>query len=436
MRFIDLFAGLGGFHVGLSNLGFNCVFASEIDSELRNLYQENFSIPAWGDIKLIPESKIPEHDILCAGFPCQPFSKAGAQQGLDDLDRGTLFYDIVRILQYHKPEFFILENVPNLKNHDNGKTWKVIVQTLIEDLGYAVESKKLSPHEFGIPQLRDRLFIVGSKSGLENFNWPNKHHTDLSIRNILDFQPDDAKNLPERESHCLSVWQEFLNRIPKTAKLPSFPIWAMEFGATYPFEGIAPFHLTRRELDNYLGKFGSSLHGMQKIEQLERLPKYSRSQQINRSFPKWKQNFIRQNRAFYEKYKSEISPILKELILMPPSWQKLEWNCQGETRNIYDKIIQFRSSGIRVKRANYTPALVASTMTQVPVISWENRYLTKKEAARLQSMGNISLPESDTAAFKALGNAVNGKLVELIAEKLCHQSKCITRYTNETVSIS
>jgi len=324
MKFIDLFAGLGGFHLGLSELNHDCVFASEIDQELQKLYEENFGMKAAGDIKGISAGRIPAHDILCAGFPCQPFSKAGFQEGMEDAQRGTLFHDITRILRYHQPKYFILENVPNLKSHDNGRTWKIILDVLENDLQYAVTTRKLSPHQFGIPQIRERIFIVGFKTGLEDFEWPKENATDNSdIRTVLDEWPVDAKLLPEREQHCLDVWQEFLDRIPQSAKLPSFPIWTMEFGATYPYEGLAPAHHTRLQLNQFLGAFGRSLHGMAKGDQIERLPKYARDKQKSKEFPRWKKTFIRQNREFYSKYKNEIDPLLPTIQKMPPSWQKI-----------------------------------------------------------------------------------------------------------------
>lgn len=426
MRFVDLFAGLGGFHVGLSSLGHKCVFTSEIDEELRTLYEQNFGFSPHGDIKKIHEDDIPEHDILCAGFPCQPFSKAGAQLGLTDIDRGTLFYDIARILKAKRPQYFILENVPNILTHDKGKTWDTIRQTLEQELGYSIDSRKLSPHCYGIPQIRDRVFIIGSYTGLKDFEWPEKYNGSTAISDILDHYPKSARTLPARERSAIDLWQRFLDVIPKSSKFPSFPIWSMEFGASYPFEGKAPYHYSREELDGFLGEFGSSLHGMTKSGQLERLPHYARATQKGQEFPNWKKGFIRQNRKFYSEHKHAIDPLLLEIQKLPPSWQKFEWNCQGERRNLDSLIIQFRGSGIRVKRSNYSPSLVASTSTQIPVITWQNRYLSTTEAARLQSLEGINLPKSDSSAYKALGNAVNAKLVRLIASKLISNSEQIT----------
>ena len=146
MKFIDLFAGLGGFHVALSSLGHECVFASEINQTLANKYTENFGIVVHGDIRHINVKDIPEHDILCAGFPCQPFSQAGKQRGLKDRKNGSYFInDVARILEYHRPRYFILENVPHLKKHDRENTWNAILNKL-RLLDYDVKETILSPH--------------------------------------------------------------------------------------------------------------------------------------------------------------------------------------------------------------------------------------------------------------------------------------------------
>ena len=123
MKLIDLFAGLGGFHIALNRLGHECVFASELDEGLADLYERNFDLRPLGDIKKIDPASIPKHDILCAGSPCQPFSKAGQQEGLDHPKWGDLFEYVVKIIKYHKPKYILLENVPNLKVHNDGETW-------------------------------------------------------------------------------------------------------------------------------------------------------------------------------------------------------------------------------------------------------------------------------------------------------------------------
>ena len=152
--FIDLFAGLGGFHLALKQLGCECVFASELKDDLRTLYRINFpDTPiVEGDITKVPLENVPPHDILCAGFPCQPFSQAGKRQGFnDEKDRGNLFYNILEIVKYHRPKYVLLENVATLKNHDNGNTWNTIKGEL-EKANYEVTEAILSPHQFQIPQ--------------------------------------------------------------------------------------------------------------------------------------------------------------------------------------------------------------------------------------------------------------------------------------------
>ncbi len=161
LAFIDLFAGIGGFRIALEKEGAECVFSSEIDKAAARAYYENFGDYPEGDITKISEKDIPKHNILCAGFPCQPFSTAGYRKGFEDA-RGTLFFDIARILAYHQPEIFILENVPGLISHDKGKTFDIIKNILI-DLGYNIWYDLLNAVDFGIPQNRNRIFIVGFK---------------------------------------------------------------------------------------------------------------------------------------------------------------------------------------------------------------------------------------------------------------------------------
>ena len=416
MKFVDLFAGLGGFRLALEKLGHECVFACEINETLSELYKKNFKIEIGGDIRKIEPSDIPKHDILCAGFPCQPFSKAGKQKGRKDKKNGNLFKEIVKILDYHKPKYFILENVPFIKQHDNEKTWKYMVSKLQGKLKYKIDHRVFSPHDFGIPQHRKRIFIVGSKSGLSHFTWPVPNRKPVDIKSILDKNPKSAKKVDKEELECLKLWQDFINTIPKDDKLPGFPIWSMEFGASYPFEKTTPHALSSDELSEYLGSYGVSLKGSSKDEQFKLLPSYARTKQ--QKFPEWKQDFIRRNREFYNKYKEQINPVVRKIQkLKQPSWQKFEWNCQNSKRVIRNYLIQFRASGIRVKKTNFSPSLVC-TRTQVPIIGWEKRYISKREGARLQSLNGIKLPKNDNECFRALGNAVNVHIVNLIADPL------------------
>ena len=165
LRFVDLFAGLGGFHQALEKLGHKCVFASELNPGLADLYEKNFGIRPHGDIREA-FAEVPSHDILCAGFPCQPFSKAGDQLGFDCPQWGDLFDYVLKILATHEPAYLLIENVPNLLRHDGGKTWERI-KARLEELGYQVDKHKLSPYMFGIPQVRERAIIVGARGGAD-----------------------------------------------------------------------------------------------------------------------------------------------------------------------------------------------------------------------------------------------------------------------------
>jgi DNA (cytosine-5)-methyltransferase 1 len=212
MRFADLFAGLGGFHVALRRLGHGCVFACEIEPHLKSLYKKNFGIEASGDIRDVAIGDVPDHDILCAGFPCQPFSKAGSQKGRRCRRFGTLFDYVVEILEAREPEYLILENVPNLLDHREGRTWKAMRRRLGE-IGYKIDERRLSPHQFGIPQIRERVYIVGSRSGLAGFDWPEPiPKAESSILSALDKKPKGARPISQQVIDCLNVWQRFVKR--------------------------------------------------------------------------------------------------------------------------------------------------------------------------------------------------------------------------------
>lgn len=190
LKFIDLFAGIGGFHQALSYHGAKCVFASEWDKYCQEIYLKNYGILPEGDITIIPENEIPSHDILCAGFPCQAFSISGKQLGFNDT-RGTLFFDIVRIANYHQPSLLILENVKNFARHDKGKTLKVVKNSL-DEIGYDVFYQVLNASNFGVPQRRERIYILGFRKDLKvkNFIFPNSYGKAISL---IDFCLDDSE---------------------------------------------------------------------------------------------------------------------------------------------------------------------------------------------------------------------------------------------------
>ena len=420
MRFIDLFSGLGGFHIALRNLGHECVFASEVDETLRTTYEQNFRMNVSGDIREVAVESIPEHDVLCAGFPCQPFSKARDYSNPEDPELSELYLQILRIIQHHRPKYLILENVPNFERHDEGQTWERL-QELLRSEGYLVRLTKLSPHEFGIPQIRQRIFIVGCLSSLSEFRWPEKEKTKVSIDSVLDHYPKEARSIPEHIDRCLDVWQEFLDLVPREEKIP-LPLWSMEFGATYCYEDSTPWVTDIETLRSQRGAHGRSLcHETTKEGMLANLPSHARVQQVH--FPDWKIRFIKKNREFYDRHKDWLDGWIEKISVFPSSFQKLEWNCQeknpvDEVRHIREYMIQTRASGVRVKRKTTAPSLVAMTATQVPIIGWEGRYMTHEECKRLQSMEELVLPTGHTRAYAALGNAVNVKVVQLVAEAL------------------
>jgi len=417
LSFIDLFAGLGGFHQALERQGHRCVFASELDPILGSLYEANFGLKPKGDIREV-FSEVPPHDILCAGFPCQPFSKAGDQLGFDCPQWGDLFDYVLKILHTHQPAYILIENVPNLIRHDGGKTWEKIKERL-ESLGYEVDLGKLSPHMFGVPQVRERAIIVGAREGLAAFRWPTATHKpeSISIHSVLDKKPLDARPLGPKFVEYLETWQALIDALPEEEGLPSFPLWAMEFGATYPFRDQSPYAIGFDNIGSFKGALGRPLKDLTAEQAKAALPAYARDE--IEAFPEWKQHFIRQNREFYSRHKAVIAPWLPRIQDFAASFQKLEWNWKGGPRDLWQAVVQFRASGIRAKRPTAAPSLVALTTSQVPVIPWERRYMTMRECARLQSMGELKfLPESQGAAHKALGNAVNVDVIAAVAEAL------------------
>lgn len=379
-KFVDLFSGIGGFHQALLKHGGVCVFASEVDSDAIQVYKNNYNMDSFNDITKVDEDFIPKHDVLTAGFPCQAFSKAGKQNGFDDT-RGTLFFDIQRILRKHKTKLIILENVRNLTSHDNGRTWKIIYKTL-KNIGYRLTEKPLilSPHHFGVPHLRERVFIVGIYDP-KNVEIPleikfNKllKKSDNDIFEVLEKNNNDPKyKISEYEEYVLNAWDEFYKGIKE--KVIGFPIWSEYFK-------------TRHKMDNGL--------------------------------PKWKENFIMKNKQLYKNNKEFIDGWLKKhnkLKTFVPTHRKFEWQAGTDIESLWDGVIQFRPSGIRVKKPDVFPALVA--MVQIPIIGKYKRRLTPRECARLQSFPDEFIPsETDQQAYKQFGNSLNVRIVDEIIGKL------------------
>lgn len=252
--YIDLFSGIGGFHLAADALGGKCLFASEIDSEAKKAYHANYGIMPNGDITKISTEEIPDHDILFAGFPCQPFSIIGNRLGFDDI-RGTLFFEIARILKAKKPSIFVLENVKQLSRHNQGETLNTILNTL-KELGYLVHWDVLNALDFGLPQKRERTIIVGFLNHTVDFSFPCPHITG-ELKDVLepDENVDDKHFASERiikkrlEKHKTefnpSIWHE-----NKSGNISSYPYsCALRAGASYNYllvNGVR--RLTPREM--------------------------------------------------------------------------------------------------------------------------------------------------------------------------------------------
>jgi DNA (cytosine-5)-methyltransferase 1 len=394
--FIDLFAGIGGFHGALSALGGECVYASEIDKDAARIYNRNWGLMPDGDITLAANEfnmDVPEHDVLVGGFPCQPFSKSGKQRGMDEA-RGTLFWNIAKIIEVRKPRIVLLENVRNIAGPRHAHEWEVIIETL-RQLGYRVSSKPLvvSPHRIhpifgGRPQVRERVFIAATRTDvpgsvlgfepglpdIEKFEhqWNIQDWNlakDLPLDSRLEKNEKESSELGESETIWIDAWDEFVSLFKQAhpgENLPGFPIWADEW-----------------------------VH----LDELK----------IPKGTPLWKENFLRKNSEFYTENKKFIDKWLKKynyLEEFPPSRRKLEWQAQN-AKSLRETIMHFRPSGIRAKKATYVPALVA--ITQTTVLGKQNRRITIREAARLQGLPEWFdfLDQQKSQSFKQLGNGVN-----------------------------
>lgn len=559
LRFVDLCAGLGGFHRALheaeaqarqrssqpfsKNYSFRCVLAAELDDELRAVYVQNFPdlvaeykrlhppervrqvpeltdlyeddqlVRIHGDIRTLLDGDdklrtwpgtthdflVPEHDLLCAGFPCQPFSKSGSQKGFEDLN-GTVFRMLAVILKHRKPQYVLLENVGNFERHDGGNTWHRVREVLAE-LGYDIRATThvgsadggdglLSPHHLGLPHHRERFFVVAQRMDLAGSFPERRHPFPLIHRNTLDSQAHREKAERAAESRlteiiveseavatvedfsaaalrpdrvrCIDHWNSLLAKIQdhdERAKLhsepeigvPSFPIWGYELDPWnhYPSHSnpadllgnVEALRAHRRKLVGHLG--GEAWISRESLPQGERSylassepsdadlemwvsswPKYASARG---EWPQWKQRFIRLSREWglllWQRMDGKwLRAWIDELLTFVPSHQKLEFNCMGGDADLWTHILQFRPSGLRVKRRCHVPALVAMTPTQIPVVPRINRvgggpggrHILPSEGLALQGFPRTwDLPKARGDAFAALGNGVH---VGLVAE--------------------
>lgn len=557
------------------NIKFECVAAAEIENDLRECYAENFpdvissyakihqalvnsiekdvgatgldalrgALPTFdengvvtrvhGDLfvflneesdglRTLPNGKrlLPKHDLLCAGFPCQPFSKSGAQKGFEDT-RGTVFHALATMTREILPAFLLLENVGNFPQHDNGNTW-LRVKKILQELGYDVVATEpvsfgptatglLSPHHLGYPHHRERFYIFAQRKKplksdsifirqllmsplaartpvrrmarvrddghLEKMN--KKARTEL-VRIISKKKaPDEdgalkAAQLSMAHTRCINHWGKLLNKLKEHDRrhgtnawrdsMPSFPIWGYELDPWnwYPIDSNPADRITEIKQVGYLrgvlldeaalcvrkstrGEVNllsypptgtrswlqRALSPLQTSGWISSWPRYASGR---KNWPAWKVRFIVQNREWALQLWSALDPAwfrawLDDLyeVIAVPSLQKLEWNCKGEELDIWSHILQFRPSGLRVKRLAHVPALVAMTTTQIPIIprlnsfetnagapkGAEGRHLLPSEALQLQGLPpNWRYPDSRARAFTCFGNAVHAGLVK------------------------
>lgn len=406
-RYADLFAGIGGFHAMLDHGGGRCVYVSEIDREARATYVRNWVDPLPEDERPVvgtditldtPEDHlvdVPDHEVLAAGFPCQPFSKSGFQRGMDEA-RGTLFWNIARILQDRTPAVVLLENVRNIAGPRHQHEWETIIRTLRE-IGYRVSDTPtvFSPHFLppemgGTPQVRDRVFILGTYIGPERVAAElaaGQEPAPTVVRGPVDgwqasdwraeWILDDDRTISElgrykltaEETAWVDAWDDLVQRIWSSTglRLPGFPLWADHW---VPERTLDPV-----ELDGH---------------------------------PRWRSQILVKNARFYDENKIVIDAWRKdhpELRGFPASRRKLEWQAQ-DTASLWDTVMHFRPSGIRAKAPTYLPALVA--ITQTSIYGPRRRRITPHEAARLQGLPrSFSFgSQRDSASYKQVGNGV------------------------------
>ena len=417
-RYADLFAGIGGFAAALRAYGGEHVYAVEIDKDAAAVYERNWGHKALGDITKDAHDDgvyVGEHDVLAGGFPCQAFSKSGAQRGMEEA-RGTLFFNIAKIVEKQRPTILVLENVRNLIGPNHHHEWEVILKTL-RDLDYRVSERPaiLSPHQIppargGRPQVRERVFVTATynprhleldgpvepvvKPGELIDGW-NPKKQDWDLESILD----DSHNIPGceltgAEVRWIDAWDEFVQLMYEARegqRLPGFPFWADSW-------------------KDY-------------------------SQPIPEGTPAWKRSHLEKNYAFYCAHRAVIDAWAARhgvfTDLFPPSRRKFEWQAQ-DTPRLWDCVMQLRPSGIRAKRATHLPALVA--ITQTSIIGPRRRRLSPRETARLQGLPDwfdFSTNPRDAATYKQLGNGVNVGAVWYVLRKHVERDADILETTPE-----
>ena len=370
MNYIDLFSGIGGFHQALDKLNGNCILACDTDKACRVNYKLNYGIEPHPDVrKIIPGDIEDDIDIICGGFPCQAFSNAGKKKMFDD-DRGLLFDEIIRIAKVKQPKFMFLENVKHILKVGDKKVIEYIKNKL-DINNYHLQLFEISPHHYGVPQQRERVYFVCVRKDIYNgskIELPPKVK-DFKFERFLDKKEDiDQKYFIDGDVlKCLNAWEEMIKIFPVGEKISPVIMINEHYN-----------NHTQEDFDNYAA---------------------------------WRKGYITANKPLISKYKDKWDIWYekhKEILQKREIYGKLEWQA-GPIKaddSIFDYFIQIRQSGIRVKRAHHFPTLVA--ISQIPIYGKEKRYITPKECARLQSFpDDFKIDELDRHSYKQFGNAVN-----------------------------
>lgn len=435
-RFVDLFAGVGGFHAALKAYGGDCVYAVENDEAAANVYQRNWGHEALGDIARDANDEVMRvagHEILTAGFPCQPFSKSGAQQGMEET-RGTLFWNIAKIIEARKPKILLLENVRNLIGPRHMHEWRVIIKTLREQ-GYRVSETPaifsphlLPPERGGRPQVRERVFITATlvpdemagdpgldiepepvvTPGGQVDEWDPKQGWDLE--DLLD----DTHNIPgcnltEAERLWIDAWNDFVEIMWEERdgrRLPGFPLWA----------------------DSWRDVTDAWRRDKVRVADEPRIPA------IDPQLPAWKRSHLSNNYAFFAAHHRVIRAWAERWGVysraFPASRRKLEWQAQ-DTARLWNTVMHLRPSGIRAKAPTYLPALVA--ITQTSIVGPRERRLSPRETARLQGLPDTFdfCDQPPAVTYKQMGNGVNVGVVWHILREHVKRDEWLLKHTEQ-----
>jgi len=380
LKFIDLFCGIGGFHQALKDLGHKCILACDIDKACREVYKKNYGIEPVNNVKDIDPEKLEDFDIICAGFPCQAFSNGGKKLCFED-SRGLLFDEIIRIAKVKKPSFMFLENVKHILKVNNGEVIKYIKQK-IDETGYELQLFQLSPHEYGIPQQRERIYFVCVRKDIYKENFFLIH--EKKKPNFMDFLDtlDKVDTINKKYFidgdilNCLESWDKIVKKFKKGEK-------------------ISPTIM----INDYY--------------------KFYSENEFNQ-LATWRKDYMTKNLTLINKYQKEFDEFYaenNEILTKRNIYGQLDWQCGNikENDSIFNHFIQIRQSGIRVKKAEYFPTLVA--ISQIPIYGKEKRYITPRECARLQGFPESFIIDSnDKNAYKQFGNSVCVENVKNVIE--------------------